>query len=321
MEKSHEIIANIKIQFSENCTELQNKILQDYWEFKDLDFDNNPKKCKEKYKLSQSDLSKIIRDFSSLLFYRKCDKCNSFEKHEVKSISSFKTIVNKTKHICFHCIIEEYDENEKIEKEKIKIARAKLTDAIENKNWKNLSKFELNVFVKCLDLNNSDLKSYFGDILGQKNFIKLIKALESIEKQNLIVLQRNKYNNYITDHQYLSTLKEYKDEIIDEYNNYQSIAESNYDTNELKLKLTINESFNHPDSPQYAGTIIFKERIVIEPNTEYVFAQWTRSDNNLFFSLVPLKSLEKLPKQERISEQPKLIKEIIEDFFKNINKK
>lgn len=318
MEKSHEKIANIKIQFSENCTELQNEIIQDYWEFKDYEFDNNPKKCKDKYKLTQFELSKIIRDFSSLFFYVKCDNCESFEKQEVKSITGLKSIVNQNKYICHHCITEEYNEKVRIETEKRKIANAKLTDAIDNKNWKNLSKFELNVLIRCLEMNTSELKSYFWNSLGQKNFIKLIKALESIEKQNLIVLQRNRYNNYVTEHQYLSILKKYNDEIIDEFNNNESNAELNQVTNELKLKLTNNDAFNHPESPQYAGTIIFKERIIIEPNTEYVFGQWTRSDNNLFFSLVPLKSLEKQPIQESISKQPKLIKEIIGDFFKNM---
>ena len=318
MEKSHAKIANIKIQFSENCTELQNEIIQDYWKFKDNDFDNNPKKCKDKYKLTQFELSKIIRDFSSLFFYVKCNNCKSFEKQEVKSITSLKSIVNQNKYICQHCITEEYNEKRRIENEKRIIARAKFTDAIDNKNWKNLSKFELSVLIKCLEMNNSELKSYFWYSLGQKNFIKFIKALESIEKQNLIVLQRNRYNNYITEHQYLAILKNFNDELINEFNNYESNAELNEETNELKLKLTINDAFNHPDSPQYAGTIIFKERIVIEPNTEYVFGQWTRSNDNLFFTLIPLKNLEKQPIQESISKQPKLIKEIIGDFFKNM---
>ena len=56
------------------------------------------------------------------------------------------------------------------------------------------------------------------------------------------------------------------------------------ETNELKFKLTINENQYHPDSPLHAGTVTFKERIVIEPGVEYIFGLWKSSQREPLFN-------------------------------------
>ena len=73
MENSHTKTANLKIQFSDNYSELQKEIIENYWGFKDFDIENSPKKCKEKYMLTQSQLQKIIKEHSHLSFYVFCN--------------------------------------------------------------------------------------------------------------------------------------------------------------------------------------------------------------------------------------------------------
>ena len=326
MENSHTKTANLKIQFSDNYSELQKEIIENYWGFKDFDIENSPKKCKEKYMLTQSQLQKIIKEHSHLSFYVFCKSCSSYEKQEAYSITTYRSVLNQYRYTCTKCLDIESAEKEKVMAEKERIANEKckqflfkLNEAIDNKNWLNLSKFELEVLDKSLELKNAELKSFFGNVLGQSQFIRLIRALESIQKENLIVLTRNNYNNYIVDHQHLPRLKEFKEEIADALYNYKSKAAVNTETNELKLKLTINDAIVYPDSPLYAGTIMFKERIIIEPNVEYVFGQWPRNNDNLYFTLVPLINLEKMPEQKCISKHPISIKEAIADFFKSMD--
>lgn len=319
MEISHPKTANLKILFSDNYSDLQKEIIENYWGFKDFYIENSPKKCKEKYKLTQSQLQKIVKEHSHLSFYVFCNNCNSYEHREAFSISTYRSILNQYNYTCTKCLEFERTEKERVANEKYNQFLNKFNEAIDNKNWQNLSKFELTVLNKSLELNNAELKSFFGNILGQNQFIKLIKALESIEKQNLIFLTRNNYNNYIVNHKHLPRIKEHKDEIASALYNYKSTESVNTESNELKLKLTINDAIVYPDSPLYAGTIIFKERIIIEPNVEYVFGQWPRNNDNLYFTLVPLSNLEKMPEQKRISKQPISIKEAIADFFKSMD--
>jgi len=89
------------------------------------------------------------------------------------------------------------------------------------------------------------------------------------------------------------------------------------ETNTIKLKLTINEYQNHPDSPKFLGIVKFKERIVIEPDVEYIFGHWQRANENLHLSLTPLENMEKLPTQKRVSKLPISIRKVVTDFLNN----
>jgi hypothetical protein len=70
----------------------------------------------------------------------------------------------------------------------------------------------------------------------------------------------------------------------------------------------------------YAGTVTFKERIVIEPNVEYAFGQWQRAKKNLYLTMIPIDKLEKMPTQKKISKLPISIKQGVTDFLTNIGK-
>jgi len=323
MENQNKQIANIQLHLSENCSDLEKEILQQYWKLNETEFVNAPKAIKKKYAISQSELTKTTATYSTLTFYLFCDHCHSFEKHEAKSQSSFNQTIREfhsryyQSFKCNHCKEVQRQqfhlEQERKRNELIK----KLDEAIENKNWKNLSNFEKGVLKNCLEMNFDSLKNHYGKILGSTNFKQLIKALYNIENQELIILERDR-GGYIINYQYLSKLKDFKNEITTHKNNSESKASFNSETNELKLKLTINKEKFHPDSPLYAGTITFKKQIVINPSIEYVFAQWERANDNLYFTLIPISEFEKFPEQKPISNVPKILRQGIHEFLKNL---
>ena len=148
-----------------------------------------------------------------------------------------------------------------------------------------------------------------------------IRALEKIEEQNLIFLVRDAVKNHVVDIQFLKRLRECREEIIFKHKMPESSVEIDNETNELKFKLTINENQNHPDSPLHAGTVTFKERIIIEPGVEYIFGVWPRAKENLYLTMTPIENLEKLPSQKRIREKPISLQKGITDFLNNLGKK
>ena len=75
---------------------------------------------------------------------------------------------------------------------------------------------------------------------------------------------------------------------------------------------------NHPDSPLYSGTVIFKESIVIEPDVEYIFGQWKRANNALYLTLTPIEIMDKLPVQKRLSSHPIRLQQAITDYLNNL---
>ena len=95
MENQNKQIANIQLHLSENCTDLEKEILQQYWKLNETEFVNAPKAIKKKYAISQPELTKITATYSTLTFYLYCDHCHSFEKYEAKSQSSFNQTIRE----------------------------------------------------------------------------------------------------------------------------------------------------------------------------------------------------------------------------------
>jgi hypothetical protein len=325
MENQYENIANINLLISESCSEENKNIIKVYWEQESTELLNTPKLIKQRLNLSQSELSTIINTHSSISLYLLCENCNSYEKHKATSQSKFREIINLqknryNKYKCDYCKEEQRKQINLEEQQKKDELIRKLDKAVYNKNWENLSNFERAILGNCLEMNFNQLKHHYGRLLGQGNFYKLIRGLDAIENQDLIVLKRDSYNGYVKSYQIENRLREYKEEIvlIDEVS--QSSVEIDSATNEIKFKLTINENQQHPDQPMYAGTVTFKERIVIEPGVEYIFGQWHRAKKNLYLTMIPIANLEKSPIQKRISKLPISLQKGVHDFLNNMSK-
>jgi hypothetical protein len=325
MEDREEKIVNLQLLVDENCTEKEKEIINFYWELKDTEFVNTQKQLKERFEISQTELSKIIARQSELSFYMHCESCNSYENQQVKSRSKYLEIskLKRNYHFsytCNHCTKLEQQKADKEKKEAHKIFLQKFEKAIDDKNWNNLSNYEREVLSDCLQMNFTKLKQKHGGGYGTQSFIQLIRILEKIANQNLIQLIRNQRNNYIDSYQYLPRLSEFKDEIKVSKIVTESYVKNNNESNELKFKLTINDNQHHPDSPLHAGSVTFKERIVIEPGVEYIFGMWQRAKENLYLTMIPIENFEKLPSQKRISSQPISLQKGITDFLNNLGK-
>ena len=170
-------------------------------------------------------------------------------------------------------------------------------------------------------MNFKKLTNHYGNQLGQSQFIRFIKALENIANQNLLLLERDRRTNYIVGFQKLERLSDFSEEIFVQEEVSESSVEVDSETNELKFKLVINKNQYHPDSPTHAGTFTLKERIVLEPDVEYIYGFWPRANECLYVTMTPLKNLEKLPTQKRISDYPISLQTGIQDFLRNLGKK
>jgi hypothetical protein len=327
MENTPEKIANLQVQISENCSEKEKQIIQLYWELKGLEFVNTAKWIKENFTISQTELNKLIASFSILSFFIYCESCKLYEDHQINNKVKFKetvkAVLTNNAKLLFKCSSCAKKDQEKLNLKKVN-QQNKITqnaeNAIETKNWTNLSNFEKGILCNCFKMNFSDLKKHYRSKLGQDQIIVFFKALEKIEYQNLLRLDRDLNKNEIIDLHYLKRLSDYKNEISLKEIISKSSFEMNHETNELKFKLTINKNQHHPDSPLYAGTITFKEKIIIEPGIEYIFGLWKRANDNLYLTMIPIENLDRLPLQKRISGKPIGLQRDIVDFLKESGK-
>lgn len=324
MENSFKKIENIQLQILENCAEKEVAIINAYWKLEEMKFVNMPKNIKEEFDISLSELTKLIASYSTLFLFIHCENCNSYEKHQAKSKTQFTALLKKAKINarpiikCSWCRQQELELFNMEEQNKQKERFEKFNNAINDKNWNNLKKFERDILVNSISMSFNELKKHYGNQLGQSQFILFIKALENIEDQNLLFFIRDPWTNYIIDFHKSDRLMDYRSEITVQEEIKESIVEVDSETNELKFKLVINNNHYHPDSPTHGGTFTPKERIVLEPDVEYIYGFWPRANECLYVTMTPLKNLEKLPTQKRISDYPISLQKEIQNYLRKL---
>lgn len=332
----NELIKNPSIIFIDDCPENLIEPIKDYWELNDnLEFVNKSINITQKHDVTSS-MTQTLYRFSRFKFEAFCNSCEILKTKIANSKTQFLATARKIKansHECNECKSERMikEENEAIEREIKKKEQQeqerkelvnKLDKAIENKNWRKLSSFEFEVLKNCLQFDDF---GYLKQFYWKKNktpsgFKALFIALKAIADLDLIVIQqqfdRFKGYNVIHNYQYIKRLsEEFEYDFKQEKEKTENKKQNPTDCDTIKLRLTLNEFNNHPDSPKYAGTIKFTERIIIEPNVNYTFAQWKRSYDELYFTLVPNHVIENLPQQKKISQLPKSLQECISDFL------
>ena len=173
---------------------------------------------------------------------------------------------------------------------------------------------------QCLENSFNKVKQHYFKLLGKSQFIRLIRALENIEAQHLLVLIKDPYTGYIINHKYHEPLLEHKEELLTREEETTNTFEFDEETGTMKFRLTVNELQNHPDSPEFGGIVKWPQKIIFEPNVEYIFGFWQRAKGDLYLTLTPIENLNKLPVQNRISNLPISLQKGINDFLNNMGK-
>lgn len=122
-----------------------------------------------------------------------------------------------------------------------------------------------------------------------------------LEEFALLVLQTDRYSKTIRGYEVYEKLKEnfkyiprtYKNPIDQEH----GIDFDQLDA--LKFLLPVNRTKLHPDDPRHAGRTKFPKRIIIEPNIEYSFALWERSNGSLYLTLLPTDDIYSSPTESK----------------------
>ncbi len=297
---------HIQLVISKDCPEKYIEIIKDYWEYEvtPFDFINKPKKIRDKYNIAQQDLNKIIKPYSKLTFYFHCTSCNSYEFQEVHSQSA---CVQKLREIkpskfeefkCKHCENQMKIEKLKQKEEDRKRMIARLEKAVDEQRWEKLKDFEYKLLDHCISKDLTELKLFYGAKLGKDQIKRLFRGLYILEEFELLVLKTDRYSKTIRGYEVHEKLRENFKYIPRPYkNSIDEEPEIDFDQlDALKFLLPVNRTKFRPDDPRYAGRTKFPKRIIIEPNVEYSFALWERSNGSLYLTLLPTDDIYPSPK-------------------------
>jgi len=325
----------IGVDFDKDCPRELIEPSKKYFQLNDdLQFEFTINQLKEEFNLKDKDF-KSIRQFSKLVYEVYCNKCKThkiqFTAGKQDFLNLFSYLRYKSHYSCEDC--EDAKRNIKLkqfkkqEEEKYVKKVNNLFIAIEQKAWRKLPPFHFKVLKKCLTLDSfKELKKAFGiNELVNPDDVKLYLALRELSNMNLIRIETKFdsrwYRHVISDYKCSNELKrafEYNFNVEDNRNIIASNNSKSNVANSIKMRLTINDYQNHSDSPLYAGTVKFMKKIVIEPAVRYAFAQWKRSNDDLFFTLVPTSEIAKLPVQKTLSQEPKAVREHITNYLDNL---
>ena len=325
-------IVNISIVNKTDCTAAEIDVISKYWKLnEDLDFVYKSRSLIPEAKSIGIKLPPLIRTKSSLNFYVYCGNCQSYEHNSATSQNNFKQSLsifspathrrNPQSYKCVHCCKTEQQEQENLRRKEQQEYLDKFRRALEERAWEQLGNFDREVLGNCLKYDIAEVKQIYWGKMGAAGYKKLFRAIKKLGKIHLLqVLYFDGHK--VRDYRYLPELKEEFEHEESNSNNsdiveatYQQEYNSSNVTDQVKFRLTLDDERRYPDGPMYSGTVNFKRRIIIEPGVEYSFAQWKRSNEDLFLVLTPISELDLRPSQRRMSDLPTPLKQAIRDFY------
>jgi len=326
------------IVIDQDCPKILVEPIQMYWDLNSkFKFNNKPIQILQKFDLKYKDLQ-TMKKHSKLECEIYCHSCESPKTLRITTQTEFGELIRdyNRNHLikCKECSARE--EAEKLrelkatQKKEFEEFNPKHLQAIINRAWKNLNSYEFNVFkdaLKCDDVLNLRKQHHSKFPRSSSEYKRLDAALRKIAKYNLLLLFYNDDKKTTIVEYYFSLglggvdfayepEEKQKKKVTSTGQSYSKDNSTN--SPYIKLRLTKNSTNQHPDSPLYAGTVTFKNKIVIEPHLKYAFAQWERSNNELYFTLIPTVDLEHLPEQKRLEQEPQRLQKVITEFFNEI---
>ncbi len=287
-------VTNLQIKISEDCPKNIKESILKYWKIENDAFLYKPKTIAKSLEIPTHKLSALIKESSECHFETPCDYCFEEIKHIVSSQTAFNYLTHQSEYVCQSCS-DLIEEKERIEAEKEREERIKsLKNALKNKNWEHLNRYQFKIFndIIHMDSFSSLLKQY----RNTKNNL-FWSAIFTLRDLDLIVLIYSSFGASVVDIQYLNELKELLPDYLIKNDNNEDVT-FNKETNELRFKLTKNPNQYSYDSPEYSGTLEFKQNIVLKPGVEYSFGAWKRQNDVLYLTIIPTEDKPLLPKQK-----------------------
>lgn len=303
-------MTNYHIHIDNQIEETNKEIVIDYWTIENDDFVFSMDKLKGKYSLTQNNIVKIIKKYSYCLVYEICSVCENKFDRKVETKGNFKSKNNAIRCVkCENEYLEEQAKDLKVKNEEHRKFLEQLENekeqkfelAIKNKRWLDLDDYQLEVLKKILQSEN--LRDIKRTVFNGDFYNKFVwSAVNKLDKLGLIIIERG-WNNQVENIVYSEDLIRYlntpfKSKIVD----YLSFSLSKKDN-----KTTARQ-------PDYSGTFTLPTDVVLKSGVKYIYGGWIQTDNSINLKFTPISDIESV-KQTKTEEEPKIISDIISDFF------
>ncbi|MCL9804613.1 hypothetical protein NAT51_03710 [Flavobacterium amniphilum] len=293
-----------RLNISEKIDAISKEILNKYWLNENGEFIHKVNNLSKEYSLTSFKITELVKNHSTFFKSKICERCRIeyFEKIETrgKLKGDFREI------LCENC--------KQIQKEQsIKIINDEKQNQISNrlnifnksfneKNWEKLNRNEFEIYEKIIankTLKNIKQNIFKNDFYCQSTW----SVFNKLERLNLIIIER---------HHNKTVLNICFDERVENViaKNYKMEAK---DSLSFSLAKKLNKT--KQNQPDYSGTFILKNDIVLKAGVKYLYGGWSQTDDSINLKFTPLESIPENPIQSEIESEPKSAKDIINEFF------
>ena len=304
-----------KIEIQEDLEETIFNAIKDYWEIEDGKFKNLRGEVGDKYNLSGSELSKLVKNHSKCVMNcGHCEDCDSDIIAEFFSQTRFNDLYSRKKTQCHSCLEKQF---ERLEHERY----LELVRRMNNReaNFENVNILEalkkineeeqevLNGIVRSQTKRDIYANIFNGDI----NNRSIWRIVNKLEKVRLIAVIRSPENGKsiirfdIHPHLLEATNPEPK---VEPTNNYRNSEALSY----FRFHLAKNYHKTIPRQPNYTGTFIPKIDIVLKAGVKYIYGGWENTDESISVKIQPLEDVKPSVIQSSIKEAPEHIKDVLD---------
>ncbi|MBD0832516.1 hypothetical protein [Aestuariibaculum sediminum] len=294
----------VSVRFSEYCQEENRSIINEYWKIEDGKFVTAPKILSDRFGISSSTLSKIVKSNSeSILHVEKCLVCSVDIEITVTSLTTARSQLVNKKFICEECNSKQKEQLRKAQNP-FERKSHRMNYAVKYKFWNRLEKDEFDVLRKIIEFGN--YYEFRKKFLTQ-NFEFAWPIIEKLDNLALIDIRREGYGKgVIRELFFLPGLREAL-----KINPLETIRI------ESDLNFQIPQHFNRTkeSQPNFFKRVVFNQDIVLKEGTEYFCSVWENDDGSINLGITAKSELQE-NKSGETTNQPKHIADLIPKIWK-----
>lgn len=276
------------------------QIVDDYWKKEKGKFVSPVTQLLAKYDLKVGALETIIKINSSHEeFFDDCIDCKMEISKIVylrRNISNFPHWYDRRCDTCSNNFNILNNENSKLKKQQLhNEIKLKLEKGINEKKWLILLPSELVILL--LIVSNKTKHNIIKFVFKNNFFDKSIwNVVDNLSKLNLVIVERTDSGSVVNFH-----FDERLEGLI-----INKIPVTSLINDVLSLSLCKKNNSIKAGDPEYSGTFMLPEDIILNKNVLYIYAGWRNSDGSINFKFTPEHKITKKPIQGNLDKEPEL---------------
>ena len=294
------------INYKPEIDALSKEIVDKYWKNENGNFGISRKDLLATYSLTPTKLESIIKENSSYeTIFPICVNCK-LQNSKIARLRKEVTFISFTgDYKCNPCLEYLHRESEILKKQEFNNElNIRLERGIKDKKWLSLNSIEFEILKQFII--HKTKKQIFNFIFNNNIYVKDIwKVVNTLSNLDLVIAERE--GRSIVEFHFDKRLES----LINDHNPVIPVTPTSPTNDVFSFSLCKKRIITKAEDPEFSGTFILPEDIILTKGIKYIYAGWRNSDGSINFKFTPLNKINKKPFQGNIDNDPQAIGDIL----------